>query len=580
MDNAQKLSELRKILKDEALHAFLVPHANEYQAEFPPECARRLTWLTGFTGSAGMAVVTLDSAMVMSDGRYTIQLTQEVDTDLFTLENSQQVKVSDWLLENVADAFVGYDPKLHSASEIESLMDAGVLVGMTTNNPIDMIWNDQPEPPSGEAFLFPDDIAGQTAKEKIKIVQAALKDEGVKFGVLNHPETVAWLLNIRGNDVSYTPIIKSCLVVPVDGVVQWCGNISQIPEEIQNHLSGSVEFLDESNMSDVLDGLANKAVLLDPKRSPIWFQQLLESVQAKIVKQDDPCILLRACKTVSEQTAMKNAHVRDGVAMVKFLKWFEGNAQAETLDELIVEQQLEEFRREAPEFVEPSFNTISGFGSNGAIVHYRATEKSNQKITKNNLLLLDSGAQYSDGTTDITRTIAVGKPSTDMVFHNTLVMKGHIAVVSAQFNDDVTGKEIDALARQYLQAEGLDYAHGTGHGVGCYLSVHEEATSINPREDKTFQEGMIISNEPGFYKEGAYGIRIENLILVQSFGDNQLCFETITMAPFDMNLVDVSLLSNDEIEWLNNYHQTVFEKLSSFLDQDHQEWLQEKTAAI
>ena len=580
MDNAQKLRELRQILKAEGLDAFLVPHANEYQAEFPPECARRLTWLTGFTGSAGMAVITLDSAMVMSDGRYTIQLTQEVDTDLFTLENSQKIKLSDWLKENIPNAVIGYDPRLFSMTDIQTLKEKELNLKLVENNPIDQLWDGQPSPPTGEAFLFSDEVAGRRAKEKIDIVREQIKKTGAKAAVFSHPETAAWLLNIRGSDVPHTPLIRSTLIVPVGGAVEWYGNLNQIPQSIKDHLSSDVIFHDEQSWSDALSSLANQAVLVDPKQSSAAIRNSLESVQAKIIEQDDPCIDLRACKVSAEQDAMRNAHIRDGVALVKFLKWFEENAPSQKLDELGVEEALENFRREAPEFKEPSFPTIAGFAGNGAIVHYRATKDSNKKITKGNLLLLDSGGQYIDGTTDITRTISVDKPSPDMVYHNTLVMKGHIAVASAKFNSDTTGKEIDALARQHLQAEGLDYAHGTGHGVGCYLSVHEQATSISPREDKIFKEGMIISNEPGFYKEDAYGIRIENLILTQSCADDQLCFETITMAPFDMNLVDASLLSKDEVEWINNYHQTVLEKLSPFLDENHQEWLQQKTAAI
>ena len=347
-------------------------------------------------------------------------------------------------------------------------------------------------------------------------------------------------------------------------------------------LGNFVDIKDEEQLPNTLKKLGNetKAVLFDPKRSSIWFKNELEGHGAKIIEGDDPCIMLRACKTESEQVAMKAAHVRDGVALAQFLKWFAEEAPKEELTELSVEEKLQSFRAQAPEFKEPSFSTIAGYGGNGAIVHYRATEKTSQPIKKGNLLLLDSGAQYEDGTTDITRTMAVGEPTQEMRENNTLVLKGHIALAQARFTDKTKGKDLDALARQFLQEKGLDYAHGTGHGVGCYLSVHEEAAmGISPRSEEPLKPGMIISNEPGYYKEGAYGIRIENLVLVKEDAEG-FYFETITLAPLDKTLIVVDMLSNDEAAWVNAYHARVYETLSPLLDSDTSEWLKEATAEI
>jgi Xaa-Pro aminopeptidase len=326
--------------------------------------------------------------------------------------------------------------------------------------------------------------------------------------------------------------------------------------------------------------MSEKSVLYDPKRSSVYFKNLFQKYDVNIIEGDDPVIHPRACKNKMEQAAMKNAHIRDGVAMVRFLKWFEENSSNENLDELIVEEKLENFRAVAEEYKEPSFNTISGYGANGAIVHYRADLKSNKKILRGGLLLLDSGAQYDDGTTDITRTLAVGKPTSEMVKCNTLVLKGHIALASAVFKEGTLGKELDASARGPLMEQGLNYAHGTGHGVGCYLSVHEEAASISPRGEKTLCEGMIVSNEPGFYKEGEFGIRIESLILCKRNDDDDLFFETITFAPLDKNLIDVDLLSQQEVKWMNKYHKEVFDKISPYLNEDELKWLRTATSEL
>lgn len=579
MDYAQKLDELREVMADQGFDAFLVPRTDEYLGEYVPECAERLAWLTGFTGSAGLAVIMADKAMVMSDGRYTIQLAAQVDQDLYALENSQIVKPEEWLKANISDgAVIGYDPKLHTPAQIEAKEKAGLIMKAASFNLIDKIWKDQPEPPCTKVSLFSEGFAGQSAADKISDIQSKVKEQGADAVILTMSDSIAWLLNIRGGDIPFIPVTLSYLILPVTSKAQWFVHADKI-DGVRDDLEALVEFKGENTLSSALESLKGSKVLLDPKRSSIWFKNILRANDVEIIAEDDPCIMPRACKNEAEQAAMKQAHVRDGVAIVKFLKWFSENGAGQT--ELSVEGKLQSFRVEASEFKEPSFSTIAGFGANGAIVHYRADEASSKTIEEGNLLLLDSGAQYEDGTTDITRTMAVGEPSAEMKIVNTLVLKGHIALASAEFEKGTLGKELDALTRAPLQEKGLDFAHGTGHGVGCHLSVHEEAAAgISPRAEEPIKAGMIISNEPGYYKEGEYGIRIENLILTKELDNNKLCFETITLAPIDKNLIEVDMLDGQEKEWFNDYHQRVFKTLSPLLDESTSDWLKNATSAL
>lgn len=579
MTQNEKLQELRKLLVDKELGGYLVPRTDEYQGEYVPACAERLAWLTGFSGSAGLCIVGLEKAVVMSDGRYTIQLAQQVDGALYERENSQEISPDDWLKENMLDVVIGYDPKLHTPKDIEEKAKEGLQLKAVEENLIDLIWQDRPEPPCEKINLFDEKYAGQSAAEKINHIQCALENEKADGVILTLSDSIAWLLNVRGHDIPFIPVVLSYAIVPVSGKVQWFVHPDKVTKEVADALDDIVSFHAEEELEASLESLQGQTIWLDPKRSSIWFQDKLEKGGAAVIQKDDPCIMPRACKNEKEQQAMRAAHIRDGVALVKFLKWFSTTNEGQT--ELSVEEKLQSYRAQAPEFKEPSFSTIAGFGENGAIVHYRATPESSKTITRDNLLLLDSGAQYIDGTTDITRTIAVGTPSDEMKKHNTLVLKGHISLARALFDEGTTGKEIDVLARGPLQAEGLNYAHGTGHGVGCYLSVHEEAAKgISPRADAPLKEGMILSNEPGYYKEGAYGIRIENLVLVKRAGEGRLCFETMTLAPIDKKLIVPEMLNAEEKDWLNEYHARVYETLSPLLDQEHQDWLKQATHAL
>lgn len=578
MTNSAKLNALRDYIKKNGISGYIVPRTDEYLGEYVPANAERLSWLTGFTGSAGAAVVMLDKAVVMSDGRYTLQLAEQVDASLYELVNSQETSLSEWLKAIVKQGdVIGYDPKLHTSDEIKKIEEAGVTLMAIKGNLIDVIWADRPAAPMTQVTLFDEKYAGQSAQDKIKSIQEQLTADKVEAVLITMSDSIAWALNIRGGDIPFIPVCLSYLIIPATGKVQWFVQDKKITI-VKKALGDIVEFLDEDEIAVNL--LKFKSVQIDEKRTPIYFKNILQENSIDILNKEDPVILPRACKNQAEQAAMKQAHIRDGVALVKFLKWFDVQAQYGQLSELSVEAKLENFRAQALEFKEPSFSTIAGFGAHGAIVHYRASEESNLTITTNDLLLLDSGAQYNDGTTDITRTILIGDVADEVKENYTLVLKGHIGIASAVFKKGSVGKDIDGFARAPLQSKGLDYSHGTGHGVGCYLSVHEEAASISPRGERALEAGMIISNEPGYYKQGTYGIRIENLVLVTEHDAENLCFETITLAPIDKSLIVKEMMSEDELEWFNDYHARVYKTLSPLLDDAHQAWLKVATSAI
>jgi Xaa-Pro aminopeptidase len=450
-------------------------------------------------------------------------------------------------------------------------------------NPLDAVWNDRPAAPAAKVELFPIVSAGVTAQDKLDQVAEVLRKNKCDAAVLALPDSIAWLLNIRSNDIPHIPVALSYALVRDNATIDWFIDEGRVPGDVRASLGNRVMILPPDYLEQSLAGLAGKKILVDERRTAVWFTETLKANGAQVVDLKDPVIALKARKNRAEQEAMRAAHIRDAVAMVKFLKWFSKESVKETLTEIDAERKLEEFRREAPEYRDSSFDTIAGFGANGAIVHYRASEKTNARIERWNMLLLDSGAQYADGTTDITRTIAVGEPTQEMKENFTLVLKGHIAIASARFPLGTTGAQIDTLARAPLWQRGLDYAHGTGHGVGCYLSVHEEAASISSRGQDAIEPGMILSNEPGYYKEGEYGIRIENLLLAytdglcESTGKPMVAFETLTFVPIDKTLVVPELLTPDEQFWLANYHKQVFAKLSPYLDRATTEWLREET---
>lgn len=569
---AHRLEALRAELKREGVEGFIIPRADEYQGEYVPDCAERLRWISGFTGSAGIAIVLMDKAVVLSDGRYTIQLKQQVDAALFETADSTKISPAEWLAGNIKDgAAIGFDPRLHTPREVKAFADKGVRLKPLSRNPLDIVWQDRPSPPSAEVSLFPLSFAGVSATGKLDQVAGRLKEKRLDAGMITLPDSLAWLLNIRSNDIPHSPVALSYAIVRQDGTLDWFIDGARVCDEVRASFGNRVSIVPPGDLEKSLAALRGKKVLVDERRTSVWFMEQLKKNGVESIDAKDPVIALKARKNEAERKAMRNAHIRDGVAVTRFLKWLSEEAPKENLSELEVEAKLEDFRKMSPDYRDSSFDTIAGFGPNGAIVHYRATPETNRKITKGSLLLIDSGAQYADGTTDITRTVAIGEPTREMREHFTLVLKAHIAVATARFPVGTTGAQIDALARAPLWQRNLDYAHGTGHGVGCYLSVHEEAASLSPRGADPIEDGMILSNEPGYYKEGAYGIRIENLLLAhedgvcEATGKVMLAFETITFAPLDTALIDREMLSEGEKAWVERYHQDVMEKLSPHL---------------
>ena len=540
----EKLVALRAEMAREGIDGFLVPRTDRFQNEYVPDYAERLKFISGFSGSAGIAVVFADSAALFTDGRYTVQAAYECDGDLFEILDSTAVKAEEFLAER--GGVIGYDPWLMTCHQVDVLREAGVELKAVSQNLIDLIWEDQPEEPVEVREDFPEAIAGVSSADKI----ARMDLEEVDAVVITATDSVAWVLNQRGNAIPHTPVVCAYGVI-VDGGFR----ALEAPYDVSF--------------------LAGKKVGLDYKRAAVWFREALEAVGACVVDQVDPCLMPRACKTGSEREAIKLAHVRDGVAMVKFLKWVDEEVVGKT--ELDVMARLEGFRAEDGAYREASFATIAGFGANGAIIHYHSTEATNKVIEEGNFLLVDSGGQYGAGdvwgTTDITRTVAIGEVSPTLSEHYTRVLMGHIDLAMAEFDGATTGKDLDGLARRYLLAADLNYAHGTGHGVGCYLSVHETAAKgISPRSDEPFAAGMLLSNEPGYYEEGSHGIRIENLMCVRK-ADKQLSFETITLAPIDVMCVDFEMMSDRQIAWLNDYHERVLEVLGPLLDEGERSWL-------
>ncbi len=587
-----RLNSLKAEIKKRGLDGFIVPRVSAYQGEFMPPEAERLAWLTGFTGSAGVAAVLAGKAAVFTDGRYTIQLAQQADKKIYALENSTKAPYARWIADNAAAGqVIGYDPWLHTPKQIDDmekiLSEKNIALRAVESNPVDAVWTDRPCAPAGQAELFPDDVAGSSSAQKREMIAKILREKKFFASVITMPDSLAWLLNVRGADVEYTPVVLSFGILYADTKVKWFVDEGKIPAAARAHLGKDVEICAPDTMGAALDVLAGKGtVALDHTRSPLWFLQRLQAAGAVVKDFADPTLKPKAIKSAAEQESLREAHIRDGVALVNFLCWLDESATTGKLSELDVVAKLEEFRRADNSYRGPSFATISGWARNGAVVHYRADETSNLAIKPPGLLLLDSGGQYLYGTTDITRTIAIGAPTEDMRRHFTLVLKGHIAIARARFPDGTTGAQIDALARQPLWAEGIDYAHGTGHGVGCYLSVHEESASISPRGREAIIPGMLISNEPGFYKEGAYGIRIENLVLARETGlatDTGLKlleFETVSLVPIDCALIVREMMSADEREWLNDYHARVVKTLSPRLPDKVRAWLVSRVSLV
>jgi Xaa-Pro aminopeptidase len=587
---AARVAALRKELAVQKLDGFLVPRADEHQGEYVPKRAERLAWISNFTGSAGLAIVLKDKAAIFVDGRYTIQVREQVDSRLFEIRHLINEPPEAWITANLKKGEVlGFDPWLVTADAAqryrEAARKAGAELKSIERNPLDAAWGDQPPEPI--AAVWPQDTrhAGLSAAEKRQLIAKKLKENGHDAAVISAPDSLAWLLNIRGGDVPRTPFALGYAIIDKQGRVDLFMDPRKLTQEARAHLGNEVAVQPKSGFLSALDALGRSGatVAVDAMTAGVAIFDRLKAAGAKPAVGEDPCALPKACKNRVEIEGARAAHRRDGAAVSRFLHWLSIEAPKGHLDEIAAAEKLAAFRRQGDLFRDFSFDTISAAGPNGAICHYKVTESSNRPIPVNWLYLVDSGGQYLDGTTDITRTIAVGQVTAEMKDRFTRVLKGHIALATTRFPRGTTGSALDSIARRPLWEVGLDYDHGTGHGVGSYLSVHEGPQRISKMPNRVpLEVGMIVSNEPGYYKDGEYGIRIENLVTVIEDKEHpgMLAFETLTLAPIDLEAIDRSLLTADEVAWLNAYHKRVRDTIAPLVDAATAKWLEGATRAI
>ncbi|WP_313801108.1 aminopeptidase P family protein [Sphingobium sp.] len=587
-----RLKALRAQLARDRLDGFVVPLTDEHMSEYVGAYAQRLAWLTGFQGSAGSAVVLPEEAAIFVDGRYTLQVREQVDGAHWQYESVPQTSVAAWLGDHApVDGRIGYDPWLHTRAWVkaasEALAERGAELVAVDTNPVDAVWPDRPAPSDAKLVVHEDRYAGQPAAEKRQAMADWLTAKHADAAVLSALDSLAWTFNIRGKDVERTPVALAYAIVHADATADLYVAPEKIDEAVVKHLGNAVQVHDRSRFAQALTQFAGKTVAADPERAVAAIFEALDAGGATVLSLRDPAVLPKAVKNPVEIAGHKAAQARDGAALSRFLHWIAVEAAGGGVDELSAAARLEAFRKETGLLEDLSFDTISGAGPNGAVVHYRAEEKTNRPIEPGSLYLVDSGGQYRDGTTDVTRTIAIGTPTEEMKRRFTLVLKGHIALGRAQFPKGTRGGQLDVLARQFLWAEGLDYAHGTGHGVGSFLSVHEGPQRIATfgGGDEALQPGMILSNEPGYYKTGEYGIRIENLVLVEARDvpgaeREMLGFETLTFAPIDRHAIAVELLTREERAWLDAYHAKVLEVVGPQLEGAALDWLEAACAPL
>ncbi len=591
--SAPRVAALRAELKRRGLDGFIVPRADRFQNENVPPCAERLAWLTGFTGSAGVALVLADRGVLFVDGRYQVQVAEQADSAIFSVEHLVEHPLPEWIETNLRPgAKLGYSPWLHTVDSAERLAKACSAASASlvpvTDNPIDAIWTDRPPPPCGAVVLHDVRYAGEDAQEKLARVRGEIEKPSADTLVVSDPHAVCWLFNIRGSDIPHTPVVLAFALLPKAGRPALYVDGRKLGNDIRDRLEELAEVRASAEFERDLAALGSekRAVRLDPAVCPEAIARLVADNGGKVLRGSDPIAPMKAVKNAAEIAGARAANERDGAAVTRFLAWFDREAPGGKLTEIDAVEALESFRRDTGLLKDVSFPTIAGAGANGAIVHYRVTRKSNRRIAPGELFLLDSGGQYEDGTTDITRTVAVGTPSAAMRKNFTRVLKGHIAIARAVFPDGTTGAQLDSFARQFLWRAGLDFDHGTGHGVGSYLSVHEGPARISKLGGVALKRGMILSNEPGYYRTGAYGIRIENLILVTEAppvaeAEKPLnAFETLTLAPIDTRLVEAALMSAEEIDWLDGYHARVRDTLAPIVDAPTREWLLAATAPL
>jgi Xaa-Pro aminopeptidase len=584
---------IRKAMAAQGLDGFLAPHEDEHQNEYLPAANDRLAWATGFTGSAGAAVILKDKAAIFVDGRYALQVRDQVDQSLFEVRDLVDGGVTAYLETALKPGqTVGYDPRLHSPDALAHLhaavAKAGAALRPVTPNPLDEAWGAaRPAQPRAAVVPHPLEYAGEASADKRVRIGEALKEAGAEAAVLTAPASIAWLFNIRGGDVIRSPLPLGQAIARADGTAELFLDPAKVSADLPAWLGNQVSLLPPEALEGALAALAGRSVQVDPAQSSAWYFEALERAGAKVIRAPDPTALPRACKNAVEVEGARRAHVRDGAALTRFLHWLGTEAQADPPDELEVVRRLEAFREATGALKDLSFDTIAGAAANGAIVHYRPTERLARRAERGSLVLVDSGAQYLDGTTDVTRTVAIGEPTAEMRDRFTRVLKGNLALAAVRFPVGTTGSALDVLARAPLWSAGLDYDHGTGHGVGSYLGVHEGPQGISKRASTVaLKPGMIVSNEPGYYKEGAYGIRIENLQVVTEpaalpGGERpMLGFETLTLAPIDRTLIDKSLMTPEEIGQLDAYHGRVLATIGPLVEPDVRGWLEKACAPL
>jgi Xaa-Pro aminopeptidase len=587
-----RLSAFREELARRKLTGFVIPRADQQQNEYVAPSEERLAWLTGFTGSAGMAIVLSREAALFVDGRYTLQAAKQVDNKAWNIEPLIDPTPESWLAKHLATGDrLGFDPWLHTSAAAERLAAACVKAGAelvaVEGNPLDAVWIERPAPPLGPVAIHGTPFSGETGTDKLGRIRAEIVKLGADALVLSDSHAVAWTFNIRGADVSHTPLPLSYALVPKDGRPTVFIDHRKLSNSARDHLEATADVREPDALTPMLTELAQRgaSIALDSATAADALSRLIAAAGGKPVRGNDPVSLLKAVKNATEIAGTRTAHRRDAVALARFLAWIDREAPSGALTEIDTVEALETFRRETGALKDVSFPTIAGTGPNGAIVHYRVTRKTNRRIAPGDLLLIDSGAQYEDGTTDVTRTIAIGTPTMEMQDRFTRVLRGHIAIARAIFPDGTTGAQLDTLARQFLWQAGIDFDHGTGHGVGSYLSVHEGPARISRLGTTPLRRGMILSNEPGYYKTDAFGIRIENLELVvgtEIAGAEKPvnAFETLTLAPIDRRLIDLNMLVEDELSWLNDYHARVRHEVRPLVDEATKVWLDDATEAL
>jgi Xaa-Pro aminopeptidase len=588
----QRIEKLRAELARRGYAGFVVPRADEHQSEYVPKNAERLAWLTGFTGSAGTAVILSDKAALVVDGRYTVQAQEQVDTAVIAPVKLAEESAEDWIAAHLPpDGVLAYDPWLHTPDGLKRLeaavARAGGRLAPVDINLVDVIWTDRPAAPAAPVRPHPIEHAGEGVPAKLERIRRKLAEAKVDALVVSDPHNLAWTFNLRGGDVGHTPLPFGYVVIPREGPPSLFLDPAKVTNEAGAAVGGLADFRSPADFPAMLEALGQEGrkVRLDGATASVALQRRIEEAGGTVDAGPDPISLMKAVKNEAEIAGSRAAHLRDGAAVARFLAWFDREAPAGSLTEIDAAEALEGFRVETGALRDVSFPSISGAGPNAALPHYRVTSSTNRRIERDQIFLIDSGAQYEDGTTDITRTVIVGEPTPEMKDRYTRVLKGHIAIARAVFPKGTNGAQLDSFARQALWEIGTDFDHGTGHGIGSYLSVHEGPQRIAKTGHTPLEPGMMLSNEPGYYKAGAYGIRIENLILVErreipGAERPMLGFETLTFAPIDTRLVEPALLTPAEIAWLDAYHAEVRAKISGLVDPQTQAWLEAATRPL